>query len=243
MSKQIIILIAAGLVFLSSGCGKEEGADVFTGPAVRAAREAARDVEPGTMQLTAFSAYDTGDLTGLEGRSFIVKLPVDAPPNTRLYFTHQWYVAGKAKKRAKYSPLWRDRYVEKTRCWLVDIAFQRNLFAEGPSRQVLLSARFKSLDESKAWFTMAGTKLAPPPEYTPSPDHHFVFWSAPDRNVKTGQDVPLGVWFVWSDEANFVEPMKIAKAAPVACVFFVRFQTDDPEDASDRTTESDGTSD
>ena len=246
MSKQVFILfftLLTGLVFLSSGCGKEERADVFTGPAVRAAREAARDIEPGTIQLTAFSAYDTGDLTGLEGRSFVVKLPVDAPPNTRLYFTHQWYVAGKAKKRAEYSPLLRDRYVEKTRCWLVDIAFQRNLFAGQPDQQVLLFARFKSLDESNAWFTIGGMTLGPPPEHTPLPDHHFTFRPAPDRNVKTGQDVPLGVWFVWSKEANFVEPMKIAEAAPVACVFFVRFQTAHPEDASDRTSQWNATSD
>jgi len=134
----------------------------------------------------------------------------------------------------------KERYVEKTRCWLIDIAFQRNLFAEEPSQQVLCSARFKSLDESKAWFMIGPMKLEPPPEHAPSLNHHFAFRTAPDRKVKTGQDVPLGVWFVWSEEANFVEPMEIATSAPVACVFFVRFQTDHPDEKKiERGTEAD----
>jgi hypothetical protein len=41
--------------------------DVFSGPVVEAAMKAAASVGPGTLVRTAFSAYDTGDLIGLEG--------------------------------------------------------------------------------------------------------------------------------------------------------------------------------
>jgi len=69
LARQIIILSFGATVFLAPGCGREESRDALTGPAVRAAKEVARGVEPGTIQLTAFSAYDTGDLTRISHRA------------------------------------------------------------------------------------------------------------------------------------------------------------------------------
>src|SRR5262249_6275595 len=100
--------------------------DVFTGPAVERAVRIAATVPVGSLVRIAFSGYDTGDLIDLEGPSFIAKLPEVVPPNPRIYWGEQWFIQGHATGPVEYSPHWRDFYVEKTRCWLLDVAILKN---------------------------------------------------------------------------------------------------------------------
>ncbi len=219
------------LVPFVCGFGRSELRDVFTGPAVKAAIEAAKGVAPGSMELTAFSAFDTGDLIGIEGRSYIVKLPKSAPENPRYYLGYQWYVDGDPKGEVQYPPpRWKDWYVELTRCWLIDIAIQRNYFSESPDLEALAWIRVKSLDRSHGWGRNGPIKLKPPAEYKNDPDHHFAFWLSNHSEVRVGEDIPIGVWHVWTQSIRTVEPLQVAASAPVACVFFVRFQKEHPND-------------
>jgi len=202
------------------------GRDVFSGPA--AAVEAAKNVKPGRMELTAFSAYDTGDLIGLEGRSFIVKLPENSPPNLRVYPNFQWYVSGKPMAKPKYYKGWRDTYVERTRCWLVDIGFLRNRFSKRMIAETFACLRFKGLDAGGQGGMSLEMLLAPPRKFRPKARPRFFFWQAPDRDVLPATDIPIGVWFVWGDKVKEADPLKVARAASVACVFYVRFEGPTP---------------
>ena len=204
--------------------------DVFTGPATRAAIEAAKSVRPGRMELTAFTAHDTGDLIGLEGRSFIVKLPRNAPENARVHWTMRWYVGGTAVGRLRYASAWADWYVERTRCWLVDIGILTNWFSRRRTPEAMAFFRFTGLDADGMWMRAGGIKLAPPETYRPRGRPTFLFRQSPDRDIRTAMDIPVGAWFAWDDKANLVDPLDIAKAAPAACVFFLRFQKTNPKD-------------
>ncbi len=226
------------LVIVVFGCGEPEPRDVFTGPAVKAAMEAAENVAPGRMEVTAFTAHDTGHLIGIEGRSYILRLPQVTSQHPRCYFGHQWYVDGKPQGEPEYSPRWQHDLVETTGCWLVDIAVQRNYFCKNPDLEALAWARFKSLDGSRGW-RRGPIKLKPPEAYQYHADHRFYLVTASGRDIQTGEDIPLAVWCVWIQPlmerelptSRSPDLLDVARVSPAACVFFVRFQEKHPGSA------------
>jgi len=209
--------------------------DVFSGPAVPAAIADALSVEPGRLRVTAFTAWDTGELIGLNGRSLIIRLPEDAPENNRPYWGRQWYVSGKTVGTTEYSPEWCDWVVEKTRCWLLDLGIMNNWFAEKPDREAVLFQRLKSLDTGN-WIRSGGLRLRPPAGYLDDDSHMFTFDVPLDLDVHIGKDVPVGIWHAHIKGGRVVPGiLERAHEAPFACVCFLRFQKENPGARKDRT--------
>jgi hypothetical protein len=212
--------------------GSWQERDVFTGPAVERAMRAAAAVAAGSLARTAFSAYDTGDLIDLEGASFIAKLPELVPPNPRLYWGRQWFIQGHAAGPIEYGPRWRDFYVEQTRCWLLDMAVLKNWFAERPSQDVIALFRSKSLDPARRWSREAN-RLTIPANFQLSPEDGFhLFPECREQPVRVGEDIPLAAWVLNRRGINYRDVPAVAASAPLACVWFVRFQESFPGDGS-----------
>jgi len=213
-----------------------EHVDVFTGPAIPLAIEHAATVQPGKLRLTTFTAWDSGELMGLNGRSLIVKLPESAPENCRPYWGQQWYMAGSPQGAIEYSPNYIPQYVEATRCWLVDLAIQNNWFADKPDREAVLFERLKSLDTGH-WMRSGGQRLRPPDGYADDDSHIFTFDVVHDLDVEVGKDLPLGIWYAHVKGSRVLPGiLDRAHSAPCACVMYLRFQLDNPTPEEDRTT-------
>jgi hypothetical protein len=179
---------------------------------------------------TAFSAFDTGDLIDLEGCSFIAKLPETVPPNPRIYRGEQWFIQGHATGPIDYGPRWVDRYVEETRCWLLDVAVMKNLFADNPSQDVIALSREKSLDPARRWGRSA-RRLKFPANCPVSADEGFhLFPATSERPVRVGEDIPLAAWVLNRRAGNYPGVPAVAASSRVACVWFVRFQELFPAD-------------
>jgi hypothetical protein len=204
--------------------GSWEEHDVFSGPAVERAMRIAATVPAGSLVRTAFSAYDTGDLIDLEGVSFIAKLPEVVPPNPRIYWGTQWFIQGHATNPVEYSPRWVDIYVEKTRCWLLDVAILKNWFAGCPSQDVIALTRDKSLDPARRW-GRSSRRLKVPANYPLSPDDGFhLFPACLEQPVRVGADIPLAAWVLNRPGISYRDVPGVAASAPLACVWSVRFQ-------------------
>ena len=212
--------------------GSWEERDVFSGPAVERAMRIAATVPAGSVVRTAFSAYDTGDLIDLEGASFIAKLPETVPHNPRIYWGTQWFIQGHATGPVEYSPRWVAIYVEETRCWLLDVAVLKNWFADRPSQDVIAVTREKSLDSARRWGRSA-RKLKIPANYPLSPDDGFhLFPSGRELPVRVGEDIPLAAWLLNRPGISYRDVPAVAASAPLACVWFVRFQESFPGDGT-----------
>jgi hypothetical protein len=206
--------------------------DVCTSPAVERAIRIAGSVPAGSLRRTAFSAYDTGDLIDLEGASFIAKLPEVIPPNPRIYWGNQWFIQGHATGPVEYSPRWADFYVEKTRCWLLDLAVLKNWFADSPSQAAIALCRDKSLDSARRWGRSA-RKLKVPVNFPLRPDDSFhLFPAVLEQPVRLGQDISLAAWVLNRPGISYRDVPEVATSAPLACVWVVRFQESFPGDES-----------
>lgn len=209
---------------------KRPSRDIRTGPAVLAAKETAKSVSPGSMVAVAFSAYDTGDLIGLDGRSYVLKLPENAPENNRIYMATQWYLNGKPTGPVDYEgQSYVPKHVEKTRCWLIDLAVLRNWFSEAPHQAARSFFRAKSLD-GQGGYLQSTQMLAPPPGYEQNEDHWFGLWPQPDGKLEIGVDTCIGIWFATLDTRRLAadDLIEVARNVPTACLFFIRFQLDRP---------------
>ena len=218
--------LVALMLFAAGGCAEPH--DITNSPAAQAARERAKTVAPGYMVRTVFSAYDAGQLMGLEGASFILRLPESAPPNNRPYHAVQWHVNGRPAGALHYEPAYIPQYVVKTRCWLIDIGVLSQARNAGTPRPVRWAVRFKGLDGS-GWLKSQGP-LKPPEGVGNDPKSLWVFHPVGgDRQIEAGQDILLGVGFVLSQQVRLTRnPLSPAQTASVAFAVYVRFQKDAP---------------
>ncbi len=231
-------ILAVSLVSFICGCGRSDPMDVFTSPAVKAAMRAAKNVAPGRMESTMFTAYNTGHMIQIEGSSYILKLPRNASGNARKWTGYQWYVGGHSCGPISYSPpAYKDWFVEDTRCWLVDIAVQRNYFSDNPDMRALAWIRLKALGGTRGLSRHGPIRLDLPESYDYHHGDPFVLWRASDRDIQTGVDIPIGVWCAWDqsrmerESPRPLEVMDLARVCRAACVFFVRFQEHHPAEA------------
>lgn len=225
------------------GRHRSDHVDVFTGPAVPLAVDHAKSVVPGKLRLTSFTAWDTGELIGLAGRSMIVRLPDSSPENNRPYWGAQWFLDGSPVGPIDYTPEYIDRYVETTKCWLVDMAVLNNWFAEQPDRQAVLFYRLKSLDTGHGMHC-CGQKLHPPDGYKDDESHMFTFDVPHDLDVAVGTDLPVGIWYAHVKQSKVVPGiLERAQSAPFACLLYLCFQKDHPKNKpeNDRTKQSTST--
>lgn len=198
--------------------------DVFTGPAIPAAIEHAKSIAPGKIRLTRFTAWDTGELIGLDGRSLIVKLPESALENNHVYLGQRWFLNGKARGPIEYGQEYAHWYIEKSRCWLADIALLRNWFADENACEFLVFRRFKSLDTGQS-LQVSGPKLRPPEGYVRADYDIFMFDVAYDADVEIEKDIPIAIWYVLTKGSQRIIDIRgIAGSAPFACVFYLRFR-------------------
>jgi hypothetical protein len=157
-------------------------------PTILAARKRAETVAPGRMVRTTLSGAEATELMGLEGASFIVKLPESAPSNTWLLTGGRWYVDGQPvddPSNPRYIE-WRN---EKTRTWLIDVGCIFNLFAAVSDSEVALAHRHRSLD-ARGWGRVR-VRL-PLPEGAELPDDKgFSPLFSYDRDICLGEDIPL----------------------------------------------------
>lgn len=219
-----------------NGRMRGESVDVFTGPAVPLAIEHAKSVQDGKLRLTTFSAWDSGDLIGLNGRSFILKLPSSAPRNNQPYWGQQWFLKGTPQGQMEYRPEYVPQYVETSRCWLVDLAVQNNWFAERPDREAVLFQRLKSLNTGH-WLRSGSLRLRPPAGYVDDDSHLFSFDVPHELDVHIGQDLPIGIWYAHIKYSRVIPGvLERAREAPFACVCCLRFQEEHPATKADRTS-------
>jgi hypothetical protein len=223
------------------GRHRSDHVDVFTGPAVPLAVDHAKSVDAGKLRLTSFTAWDTGELMGLDGRSLIVRLPHASAENNRPYQGIQWFLDGSPVGPIEYSPDYVDCYVETTKCWLLDLAVLNNWFAEQPDRQAVLFSRHKSLDTGHGG--MQRMKLHPPDGYQDDENHMFTFDVPHDLDVEVGADLPVGIWYAHVKESKVLPGiLERAQSAPFACVIYLRLQKDHPRKSkNDRTKQSTST--
>ncbi|MCY2924213.1 MAG: hypothetical protein NT031_02035 [Planctomycetota bacterium] len=213
------------LCVLVSGCAEPE--DIHVTPGVRAAQGRATSVQPGEMLRIPFSAYDIAHLVGLEGASFIVRLPDSALENNLPDSTLRVYEKGQPVNPLAYAAPYPPGFREKTRCWLVDVGALVNHFAaKNVSPGSLLTVRFKSLEDdglSVRRFHIDETSLP-----AGSSEVCYAFTQAPIRNeAQVGLDIPIACWFQSSPEVSFADGvLGVAKTSPKAFVIFIRFGHD-----------------
>lgn len=203
--------------------------DVFTGPVVPLAIEHAKSVPNGKLRMTSFTAWDTGELIGIDGRSLILKLPNSTAKNKRPYWGMQWFLKGTPQGQISYQPEYIPLYIETTRCWLFDIAVQNNWFTEKPDREAILFWRLKSLNTGHMMRSGGGLRLRPPNGYVDDDSHMFIFDVPHELDIHIGENLPVGIWYAHVKGARVVPGiLERASEAPVACVFYLRFQEDHP---------------
>ena len=202
------------------------------GAVLKAAAERAKSVEAGRMVMTVFSAGDAGELMGMEGASYILKLPESAPENCRCHFAARNFENGEAAEPIDYGSEFADWYIESTRCWLIDVAVTRNSFAENPiSFDAVFMLRASSIDALDSGRQDHRGRYRPREGKDVDPEELALFLHSGDRSVGIATDIPLGVWYVHSDKAHEIDPfgpVEVACASRRACVFYVRFQEENP---------------
>ena len=205
-----------------------EKVDLFFNPALELARKKAAAVEPGMMARTTLSANDAAELLGVEGASFIIRLPRSAPGNIRPYLGQQWYVNGEPTTAAvPYELEYVDIFICRAFCWLVDIVVIRDCFSKDVTR-VVHAVRVQPLDDEWGGVRMRGP-IQYPEKAILGPEPHFEFFAGFDQRVSEGADIPLACWFQFAGNDKLSpDVLQLAKNAPLACVFYLRLQKEQP---------------
>jgi hypothetical protein len=197
------------------------------------------------MVRTAFSGYDTGDLIGLHGASYIIRLSDSAPESNRVYCGVQRFVNGKPDGPLTYPARYIAGYKEKTRCWLIDIAVLPEMFPQhGRIPHALCFARFKALDGTGRWLTYKSPLVLPDSVKSKAKDtltFGFRTSSWISERVNVGEDIRLGCWYEVSPETNRAVGIdESAKRSPLAYVFYARFQHEHPSGPSENDEKASG---
>ena len=235
----VLLANAVGVISLA-GCAKSY--DIFAGPAVAIAMKRSRAVRPGHLARTAFTANDVADLVGVDGASFIVRLPDSAPLSNRVYYTVRRFVDGKPDWALQYDQVYQPKYQETTRCWLIDLGIFADPFRpldEAP-RVVLLSLCFKSLDGT-GQIVRSRRRLQLPECKEAAGVNAGSFMFTPTRSmvIETGKDIAIGCWHQMSQQVRQYDgPLGAAQASPLAYVAYVRFQHEQPSGLGPRSGDS-----
>ena len=226
-SRMWVMLTWVFLLGTLAGC--VHSSDIRRSPAVVAAMKTARNVPAGRMMRTVFSAYDSADLIGLRGESYIIRLPDSAPESNRAYYGVQWFIGGEALGAPTYGPGYDPRYILRTRCWLVDVSIFSDPFSQEHPKPARWCLRVKALDGTRGWLASTGS-IKPPPGAKVEPGADFALqFPLAQTQVRAGTDIPLACWYQTSPKVKLSRDLySAARTSPLAYVITVRFQEKDP---------------
>ncbi len=203
--------------------------DIPVSPAVRSAAEFAESVGPGRLHRTVFSAGDVAPLIGLEGASFVAKLPEGTPPSILPCVAWQWLVGGKALGDVDYGSGFLAG-MEEAGPWLIDVGVS-DAFPIGPgSPEPKCAIRLRSLSVPGHYAGFFSTRgpMTLPEGVAVADDARFAFSAdstVHEADVEVDQDIAIGCWFQCGSQVQMGKGiMAMAETAAMACVIYVRFQ-------------------
>ena len=210
-------------------------------PAIASAIQTVKHLSPGQIRRTVFSAHSTAKLIGLEGASYVIRLPDTPPPGIWPLFALRRFAGGTAREPLRYFPPYDVEARRDTRCWLVDISFLPEMFPATPALpRAFCMAHFQAIDATGGALE-SRFPIQPPDREEKKLNPHkwgellFCAHFECPKTIDVAQDVLLGCWYEVSETTKYCAGLEdlVAKAS-LAYLVYVRFQHEYPSGNGER---------